>query len=85
MVLQGATSDDLGQVSSVAEVTQSLFKDIAGLEHELLTTGTRHNEKVAEVKSRPRVRELAVYFEAHPDSRVYLPDSLYHVFWEMKN
>jgi hypothetical protein len=69
----------------VAELTVPLFKEVAALEHELLTTGIHHTEKVAEIKSRPRVRELAIYFEAHPDSRVYLPDSLHHVFWEMKN
>jgi pentatricopeptide repeat protein len=64
----------------IAELTVPLFKEVAALEHELLTTGIHHTEKVAEIKSRPRVRELAIYFEAHPDSRVYLPDSLHHVF-----
>jgi hypothetical protein len=70
----------------IAELTQPLFKEVAALEHELLTPGNAAgNEKVAAIKSRSRVQELAAYFGARPDSKVYLPDRLHHVFWEMKN
>jgi hypothetical protein len=70
----------------IAELTQPLFKEIAGLERELLLLNIHtRNEQVAVIKNRPRVRELASYFTSRPDTKVYLPDSLYHVFWEMTN
>jgi hypothetical protein len=70
----------------MAELTQPLFKEIAGLERELLLLNIHtRNEQVAVIKNRPRVRELASYFTSRPDTKVYLPDSLYHVFWEMTN
>jgi len=73
----------LDEFLPVAELTVPLFKEVAALEHELLTTGTHHNEKVSEIKSRPRVRELASWFACRPDTKVYLPDSAYDLFWQM--
>jgi hypothetical protein len=37
----------------IAELTVPLFKEVAALEHELLTTGIHHTEKIAEVKAAP--------------------------------
>jgi hypothetical protein len=67
----------------IAELTVLLFKEVAALEHELLTTGIHHNERVSEIKNRPRVRELASWFTSRPDTKVYLPDSVYDLFWQM--
>ena len=69
----------------IADLTQPLFKEIAGLERELLLLNMHtRNEKVAVITNRPRMRELAAFFTSRPDTKVYLPDSLYHVFWELK-
>jgi hypothetical protein len=66
----------------VAELTVPLFKEVAAFEGELLTA-PYHNEKVAAIKSRPRVRELASWFACRPETKVYLPDSVYDLFWQM--
>jgi hypothetical protein len=84
-VSHGLLQATLDKFLPIAELTQPLFKEIAGLERELLLLNVHtRNEKVALIKNRPRVRELASYFTSHPDSKCYLPDSLYHVFWELK-
>jgi hypothetical protein len=67
----------------VAELTVPLFKEVAALEHELLTTFDHRNEFVAAMKNRPRVRELASHFTSRPDTKVYLPDSVYDLFWQI--
>jgi hypothetical protein len=67
----------------IAELTVPLFKEVAALEHELLTTFDHRNELLAAMKNRPRVRELASYFTSRPDTKVYLPDSVYDLFWQM--
>ncbi len=66
----------------IAELTVALFKEVAALEGELLTA-PYHNEKVAAIKSRPRVRELTSWFASRPDTKVYLPDSVYGLVWQM--
>jgi hypothetical protein len=66
----------------IAELTVPLFKEVAALEAELLTA-PYHNEKVAAIKNRPRVRELASWFASRPDTKVYLPDSVYGLVWQM--
>jgi hypothetical protein len=67
----------------IAELTVPLFKEVAALEHELLTTFDHRNEFLAAMKNRPRVRELASYFTSRPDTKVYLPDSVHDLFWQM--
>jgi pentatricopeptide repeat protein len=67
----------------IAELTVPLFKEVAALEHELLTTFDHRNEFLAAMKNRPRVRELASCFTSRPDIKVYLPDSVYDLFWQM--
>jgi hypothetical protein len=67
----------------IAELTVPLFKEVAGLEHELLTTFDHRNEFLAAMKNRPRVRELASYFTSRPDTKVYLPDSVHDLFCQM--
>jgi hypothetical protein len=66
----------------IAELTVPLFKEVTRLEGELLTA-PYHNEKVSEINNRPRVRGLASWFASRPDSKIYLPDSVYSLFWQM--
>ncbi len=82
LVLSELVQTALDRYLPIAELTVPWFKEVAALEGKLLTA-PYHNEKIAAIKSRPRVRELASYFTSRPDTKVYLPHSVYSLFWQM--
>jgi len=74
--------DALDRYLPIAELPVPWFKAVAALEGKLLTA-PYHNEKIAAIESRPRIREPASYFISRPDTEVYLPHSVYSLFWQM--